>query len=299
MALYLRPTGLAEAVQALGARASTLGQRPLVPLAGATDFYPARVGRAIDDDVLDISSLEELRGIRPAGAEGGPGAGGETGWRIGALATWSELLAAPLPSHFDGLRRAANTIGGPQVQNRGTLVGNVCNASPAADGVPNLLCLGAQVELVSIAGSRSVPVDAFVTGNRRTARRADELVTGLFVPGPHGETRSGFLKLGSRHSLVISIAMVAGVLVLDERGRVADARVAVGACSPAALRLPALEERLTGQACVPGLGSLVEPTDLAPLDPIDDVRGSAAYRLQAVEVLLRRLLAELCEDRRA
>src|SRR4029079_5836969 len=131
------------------------------------------------------------------------------GWQIGALATWTDLVEAPLPPLFDGLKAAALAIGGLHIPARGTVVGNVCNASPAADGLPNLLALDAQVELTARGAARIVPIGEFVTGNRRTVRGPEELVPGRFVPAPLPRThvRSTFEKLGSRAYLVISIAM--------------------------------------------------------------------------------------------
>ena len=115
-----------------------------------TDFYPARVGRPVDENILDISGIAALRGIL-----GRPG-----GWRLGATTTWGELIAADLPPLFDGLKQAAREVGGRQIQNAGTIAGNLCNASPAADGVPPLLALDAAVELASRTGSRNVPLSA-------------------------------------------------------------------------------------------------------------------------------------------
>lgn len=204
---------------------------------------------------------------------------------IPALATWSDLAATTVHPLFDGLRQAALQIGGRQIQNAGTLVGNVCNASPAADGIPALLALDAAVELASLGGCRRVPLQAFILGPRRTARRPDELVTGVSFPARPGQSR--FLKLGGRAYLVISIAMVAITLDTDAAGCVTQAGVAVGACGPVAQRLPALEAALLGQRPAP---ALVRPEHLAPLSPIDDVRASAAYRLEAVQTLLRRAL---------
>ena len=278
---YLRPTGLHEALDALAAGGP--GGEPWVVVAGATDHYPARVGRAPVEDVLDVTSIARLRGITAV----------DGGWRIGALATWTDLVEADLPPLFDGLRAAALAVGGLQIQARGTVVGNVCNASPAADGMPNLLAMDAQVELSSRTGARIVPVGMFVTGNRRTARRPDELVTGLYVPAmlPDTTVRSAFEKLGSRAYLVISIAMVAAIAEIDAAGRVARARVAVGACSEVAQRLPALEAALAdvpARDAAASLDELVRPQHLDGLRPIDDVRGSAAYRREAALELVRR-----------
>ena len=231
---YLRPRRLEEAVAALADGSVTV-------LAGGTDLYPARVGRgpgqAGDDDILDISALTELRGIADAGEH----------FRIGALATWTDLLRKPLPPVFAALKAAAREVGGMQIQNAGTLAGNLCNASPAADGVPPLLALDAEVELASRDGRRRLPLDAFILGNRKTARRSDELVTAILVPKPSARARSSFLKLGARKYLVISIAMVATTLDFDAKGRIATARIAVGSCAARAHRLPAVEAALTGQ----------------------------------------------------
>jgi CO/xanthine dehydrogenase FAD-binding subunit len=271
MGAYLRPSRLEDALTALA--------RPHVVLAGGTDFYPARVGRTIDEDVLDIAGIAVLRGI----------SADATGWRLGATTTWSELLEADLPPLFDGLKRAAREIGGRQIQNAGTLAGNLCNASPAADGVPCLLALDAEIELAGPAGRRLLPLRHFITGVRRTALAAGELVVAIHVPRPVHEARSAFLKLGTRRYLVISIAMAAATLEIAD-GRVASARVAVGACSPVAERLPALEAALAGAPLDARLVERVAVAHLAPLSPIDDVRGSAAYRSDAVVTVLRRLL---------
>ena len=278
---FLRPARLDEALGALAAGGP--GGDPWVIVAGATDHYPARVGRAPDEDVLDVTAIRRLHGIQAV----------DGGWRIGALATWSEVADADLPPLFDGLRAAARTIGGRQIQERATVVGNVCNASPAADGMPNLLGLDAQVELSSGMGARIVPIGSFVTGNRRTVRRADELVTSLYVPAPLPGTtvRSGFEKLGSRAYLVISIAMVACVIEVDGSGRIARARVAVGACSEVAQRLDALEAQLVGMPAAASTAAVVTGEHIAALRPIDDVRGSAAYRRDVAGELVRRALA--------
>ena len=271
MGAYFRPSRLEDALTALA--------RPYVVLAGGTDFYPARVGRAIDEDVLDISGIAVLRGISADAA----------GWRLGATTTWSELFEADLPPLFDGLKQAAREVGGRQIQNAGTLAGNLCNASPAADGVPCLLALDAEIELAGPAGRRLLPLQQFITGVRRTALTRDELVVAVHVPKPNHAARSAFVKLGTRRYLVISIAMAAATLEIAD-GRVASARIAVGACSPVAERLPGLEAALAGAPLDAHLADRVAVAHLAPLSPIDDVRGSAAYRSDAVVTVLRHLL---------
>ncbi len=273
MGLYLRPASL-EAALAL------MAERPRTVLAGGTDHFPARVTQAPDEDVLDITGLPGLRRIERRGA----------GWWLPCLATWSDLIAANLPAAFAGLQQAARQVGGVQVQNAATVLGNVCNASPAADGIPCLLALDAAVELASCRGGRVVPLEQFVLGPRQTARAPDELALGLHIPAPAEPARGVFLKLGARRYLVISIVMVAAVADFRSDGRIRQARVAVGACSPAARRLPTLEHALAGR--FPD-AALVRPEHLAPLAPIDDVRGSAAYRGAAALELVRRAVAAL------
>jgi CO/xanthine dehydrogenase FAD-binding subunit len=210
-----------------------------------------------------------------------------SGWRLGATTTWSDVIEAELPPLFDGLKQAAREVGGRQIQNAGTIGGNLCNASPAADGVPCLLALDAEVE---IAGQQ--PLARFITGSRRTALMAGELVIAVHVPRPQHAARSAFLKLGARRYLVISIVMAAVTLECAD-GVVADARVAVGACAPVAHRLPLLEAALRGAPCDASLVERRDPSHFDALAPIDDLRGSAAYRNDAVMTLLHRLLLSL------
>ena len=275
MSIYLRPAGLDDALAALA-------NAKLTVLAGGTDFYPARVGKPIDDDILDISAIASLRGIRDEGNH----------WRIGATTTWSDIIAAELPPLFDGLNLAAREIGGVQIQNAGTLAGNLCNASPAADGVPPLLALDARVEIADTGGSTSVALADFILGNRKTLLRPEQLLSAILIPKPVHPARSHFVKLGARKYLVVSIVIVAATLEV-EAGRVRTARVVVGAASAVAQRLPLLEAALIGERCDASLDQHVKAEHLAPLAPIDDVRASRDYRLDAGLTLLRRVLSQL------
>ncbi|MGE3305454.1 MAG: xanthine dehydrogenase family protein subunit M [Rhizobiaceae bacterium] len=251
-------------------------------LAGGTDFYPAQGARPIRDNVLDINGLDELRGIREE-------SGGVT---IGGRTTWTDIVRASLPPAFDGLKLAAREVGAIQIQNTGTVAGNLCNASPAADGVPPLLTLDAEIVLRSRRGERRIPLQNFIQGNRRTDRQPDELLVAVHIPSAAAAGRSSFLKLGARRYLVISIAMAAVRLVTDAAGRIEDVAIAVGACSAVAQRLPALEQALFGHVLDESIAAVIEPQHLAPLQPIDDVRGSAAYRHAAArEIVARALLA--------
>ena len=271
--MYLRPATLRQACEALASG-------PHAVLAGGTDHYAGPARR--DVPLLDLTAIAELRGIR-ADARC---------WRLGATTTWTEVIEAPLPPLFRALKLAAREVGGVQIQNAGTVAGNLCNASPAADGVPALLALDASVELADASSVRVLKVEDFVLGPRRTALRPGELVTAVLVPKPAHAARSHFAKLGARRYLVISIAMVAIVLE-TERGVIRAARVAVGACSPVARRLAALESALVGETLADDLGTIVRAEHLSGLQPIEDVRASAEYRLDAAQTLVRRALDEL------
>jgi len=238
--------------------------------------------------ILDITRIPELKGITVA----------DDAVAIGGATTWSELVAADLPSGFDGLKAAAREVGSVQIQNRGTIAGNLCNASPAADGVPPLLTLDAELELRSSEASRRLPLAEFITGNRKTRLQPGELVTGIRIPRRLSEGHSSFLKLGSRRYLVISIVSVAVLLLPDRQDRIAEARIAVGACSAVPLRLPALEAALTGRPFDASIQDAVTAGHAATLTPIDDVRGTAGYRRDAARHLLRQALLA-CVDGRA
>jgi CO/xanthine dehydrogenase FAD-binding subunit len=285
MTAYHQPWTIAEAIDLL------IRDPSLRIVAGATDIYPEAVsgsvwGKArLTEPLLDLSRIAHLRGIVDDGAW----------WSIGATTTWTDIIEADLPPLFDGLKVAAREIGGVQIQNRGTIGGNVCTASPAGDSIPCLLALDAKVELMGEDGIRIVPLQEFITGRRTLARKPNEIVKGLRIPEAKG--RGHFLKLGARQYLVISIAMVAGTFEVDQHfGTVKSARIAVGACSPVAQRLPQLEARMVDRP----LGDVLPlASDLAHLTPIDDVRATGAYRQAAALQLVNDLIAKAAEGARA
>ncbi len=269
---YANPATLAKALE-------LMSQHDISVVAGGTDFYPARAGRTVDEPVLDLTGLSELGNI---------GASGDR-IRIGALATWTEIAHAALPDGCRALQQAAVEVGGRQIQNVGTIGGNLCNSSPAADGVPPLLLVDASVELMSVSGVRTLRLEEFLVGYRRTALRSDELLTAVLIPREATGGHSAFIKFGSRRHLVISIVMAGARLVVADDGTIADARVAVGACSPVAERLEALEQDLLGLAAGEAAGCVAN-RHLEMLSPIDDVRASADYRRTAARVLVKRAL---------
>ncbi|MDN2583582.1 xanthine dehydrogenase family protein subunit M [Aquibium sp. ELW1220] len=275
MPRYARPSTPDEAIALLAEGGWTI-------LAGGTDFYPAQGARPIRDDILDIGAIEALRGIREDKGD----------IVIGAATSWTEIVRARLPMAFDALKAAAREVGSVQIQNTGTIAGNLCNASPAADGVPALLVLDAEVELASTRGIRRLPLRDFVLGNRRTARAADELVTAIRVPTASAAGRSSFFKLGARRYLVISIAMAAVRVETDLQGRIARCAIAVGACSAVARRLERLEADLVGRPADAAALGVIGERHFDGLAPIDDVRASAVYRMEAAREIVGRALAD-------
>jgi CO/xanthine dehydrogenase FAD-binding subunit len=271
--MYARPSDLEDALGLLAESGARV-------IAGATDIYPGAGERPLQGDYVDVSKISALRGVTFHSA----------GVRIGATTTWTDIVRADLPPAFDALKVAARDIGAVQIQNRGTIAGNLCNASPAADGAPPLLILDAEVELASRRGTRRLALDVFINGARSTLLAPDEMMTAVVTPLPASTIRSAFFKLGARRYLVISIVMVAVALDVVE-GIVRDARIAVGACSVVAQRMREAERLLIGAHAGPDLGRSIEAKDLVRLSPIDDVRASADYRSDAALTLVRRAVA--------
>lgn len=262
----VRPRSLEQALRLLQDRPG------LVPMAGCTDLYvQMNAGTLRARHFIDLHPLDELRGIAVHG---------ET-LAIGALTTYREVVASPLVrSWVPMLADAARLVGGPQVQNRGTLGGNVANGSPAGDTLPVLAVAEAVVVLASADGLRRVPFGEFYTGYRATVRGAQELIAAFELPRVPGQ--QWFRKVGTRAAQAISKVVFAGV-----RGDGA-LRVAVGSVAPTVVRLPATEATLlAGLPIDLGVGTLA-----SEIAPIDDPRSTAAYRLRVAQNLLRRFWAE-------
>jgi CO/xanthine dehydrogenase FAD-binding subunit len=268
----LRPSSWEEA---LALKAAHPGARPI---AGGTDLMvELNFDRARPEAILDLNGVREL----DAWSEH------DGGLRIGASVSYTRLIA-DLADRLPGLAIAARTVGSPQIRNRGTLGGNLGTASPAGDGLPPLYAMDAEVEVASVRGARRLPVAEFVTGPKRTALEPDELIAAVHVPAAAGPQQ--FAKIGTRNAMVIAVCSVAVCLWEDER-RVA---VCIGSSGPTPLRAPDAEAfagTLDWGAPLPDraaarFGELVR--DAA--QPIDDVRGTAAYRRHALTVLARRTL---------
>jgi xanthine dehydrogenase small subunit len=261
----LQPRSLQDALRMLRDDA------PLIPLAGATDLYVAlNFGTLEGTRFLNLWALAPLRRITLRNGT----------LRVGALATYSALLRSRLVRrHLPILASAAREVGGMQIQNRGTLGGNVANGSPAGDTLPVLAVAEAVVVLRSLDAERRVPFNEFYTGYRATVRRPDELIVAFEVPPVEG--RQWFRKVGTRAAQAISKIVIAAV-------RGTHPRIALGSVAPTVIRLSGVEEALSTGT---GLEEAMRRLD-DDIRPIDDLRSTAAYRRDVAANLLRRFWAE-------
>lgn len=274
------PTRL-EAAYALLADASASWRA----LAGGTDLMVQMTGEIGEppERVLDIWALDELRGIAVE----------SDALVIGALATYTELRRSPLVAEFvPALAEAAATIGAAQIQNRGTLGGNIANASPAGDTLPVLLALGAEIVLGSVAGERTVPADEFWTGYRTTARRPDELVVRIRVPLASDRVVR-FRKIGTRRAQAISkVVMALAWRSATDDGPWTDVRLALGSVAPTTIRAAGAESVLEGARPTRETADAAAGALTAELQPIDDVRSTADYRRTVAGRVLHRLIRD-------
>ena len=284
---FLQPSNWAEALAARAAEPAAL------PVAGGTDVmvelnFDARRPPAL----LDLSRIGELRDWSPSAGQ----------LRLGAGVTYTRLITE-LGGMLPGLALAARTVGSPQIRNRGTVGGNLGSASPAGDCHPPLLAAGAQVEVASVRGTRLIPAEDFYTGVKRSALAPDELIAAVLVPLPSGPEQ--FSKIGTRNAMVIAVAAFS--LALHPASRTVG--TGIGSAAPTPMRAREAERFLAAALEEEGLwesrGPVPEPVaaEFARLvrgaaQPIDDVRGTAAYRLHALSVMARRTLAWAWSDYR-
>lgn len=273
----LTPATLDEALQMLSDNAPHV-----TPIAGGTNVVVnLRKGAHCDEFLVDVSHLPELRGIKLD--EGMVVVGGGT--------IVAELLASPLiETYGKPLHEAAVVFANPLVRNRATVAGNIVDASPAADLVPALMALKADVELSSSQGARRVPLCDFIVGVNQTLRRPDELLVSVRWPVPPAGAHGGFIKLALRKGTACSVISAAVQVQCDADHVCTKAQVVLGAVATTAIHVPAAEEALVGH--VLDKESIVRAgrEAYAAAKPIDDVRSGAAYRKQMADVLVRRLL---------
>jgi CO/xanthine dehydrogenase FAD-binding subunit len=259
-----------------------LGEGGWTPIAGGTDLMVRITGEIGEPParVLDIWHLDELRGITLR----------DGSLVMGALTTYTELRRSDLvTSRLPVLAEAAATIGAAQIQNRGTIGGNIVNASPAGDTLPVLLATDARIVVGGARGERSIAATDFWTGYRTTARAEDELVLRVEVPLPAGRTE-WFRKVGTRRAQAISKVVMALAWVTDGSGAWADVRVACGSIAAVPLRLPEVESVLEGAVIDPQVADRARVAVEASIRPIDDVRSTADYRREVSGRILARAL---------
>lgn len=261
----LAPRSLREALRMLR------DEQPLVPLAGCTDVYVnLNFGTLPAKRFLDLWPLDDLRKIRLS----------DGALSIGALATYTEIIRSPIVRRrLPILAAAAREIGGAQIQNRGTLGGNVANGSPAGDTLPVLAVADAVLVLASAAGERRVPFNSFYTGYRQSVLRTDELIVAVEVPRVPG--RQWFRKVGTRAAQAISKVVMAGI-----RGE--SPRVALGSVAPTVVRLPMTEAALASGGPIREARYTLE----SEIRPIDDLRSTAEYRRRVSGNLLEQFWSD-------
>lgn len=276
---YVRPRDLTEALDIL-----SQDRVEARPLAGGTDlFVNLRAGKVRPELLVDISQLHELKGIKVDSST----------VKVGAAVCLSDLARSQeLAEHGKLLVKAIKTMGSLQIRNRGTIGGNLANASPAADTAVPLLALGATLELRNRWRVREVPVEDFFLGPGSTVLEADEIITEIGFPT--AKMRKGdFLKLGRRNALAISVASVAVVVEIDLSERTfGDVRIALGAVAPTPIRAASAENTLHGQPISEEVVEQAARLALEDTQPISDVRASADYRKEVVKILLKRALRQ-------
>lgn len=274
-----RPDSLREALALFAAEPGTWK-----PLAGGTDLMVLLdSGKLETRKFVDLQPYSELQGIREE----------KSHFRIGALTTFSQIRRHPvLRKEFGMLCEAAASVGAIAIQNRATIGGNICNASPAADSPPALLAYDAAVELLSEKGSRWLPYKDFHLGYKKTAAMPGEIISAVFLPRTQRTRTTFFRKIGTRKAQAISKVCFAGLAEV-EKHRIRDIRIVFGSVGPTVLRLFKIEDLLRGQ--VPG-SALVEhavASFVSEIVPIDDIRSTAEYRREVSVNLLKEFLLKL------
>lgn len=276
---YIKPKSMVEALDLLGEN----NHGDVKVYAGGTDVIPKIKSRLIRAPkvLIDLKGIPEWDYIQYDEMDG---------LRIGALATISSVAHLPqVRENFGILSQAASSIASTQVQNRGTIVGNICNAVPSADSAPALLCLGAELSCVSSHGERVIHIEDFFTGPNQTALNPDELVKEIRIPNMPPQSKGVYIKLSPRSRMDLAVVGV-GAVVAQDNGLIQDVRIALGAVAPTPMRAKRAEDVLKGEKLRAEM--VMKAADIASEEskPIDDHRASAEYRRMMVEVLVKRAI---------
>jgi CO/xanthine dehydrogenase FAD-binding subunit len=278
---YVLPKTIDEALSIL---AKNKGKARV--LAGGTDLIPQLKSREVEApafvvDLKGIPGLDKISYDKKAGL------------KIGALATITAISqSAVVTDNYPSLAQAAMSMASPQVRNRGTFVGNICSAVPSADSVPALLALGASVNIKGLKGERTVVLDKFFKGPRKTVLKPGELVTEILVPKPASNTRQVYLKLAPRHAMDLAVVGVAAA-GRCEGGVCKDVKIGLGAVAPTPVRAPMAEAMLQGKKITKELIEEAAKNAITQCSPIDDHRASQEYRCDMVYVMTRRALTQV------
>ncbi len=278
---YTSPTSVEEAAAALAANPSAR------VFAGATDVVPQmRSGRIAPEVLIDLKGIEELTSVSADGEK----------WTIGAAAATARLTENDeFSSEFPGLSEAAGLIGSDQVQNRSSLGGNLCNASPAADSVPAMVVNGARAVIAGPNGRRTVDVADVATGPGSTSLGGGEFIVAIEIDRKPANTGDAYLRLIPRTEMDIAVVGAGARVTLDADGVVTSASIALGAVAPTVVRVPDAEAALVGNRIDDATLAAVAAAASAACNPIDDMRGTAEYRTQVAGVLAKRAVAAAAE----
>jgi CO/xanthine dehydrogenase FAD-binding subunit len=274
---FLRPKTLTELIEILADTSGCI-------LAGGTDIIPKmRRAQFMARTLVDISEIDELRFIKMQ----------DHRIQIGSLATHHELANSPILSVYNpALVASALTIGCEQTRNRGTLGGNIANASPAADTIPSLMTFDAIVHLLSKTGERALPLNEFLDSPGKTKLNPGELIHSVSFEPLTGDWGASFLKLGKRNGMAISVVSASAAVVLDPDKRIMKTRLCLGSVASRVVRSPKAEKILMGQYPTEEIIDNAAHACIGDISPISDIRSTAEYRKHAAVVLTRRVLEQ-------
>ncbi|MDG1196921.1 MAG: xanthine dehydrogenase family protein subunit M [Actinomycetota bacterium] len=283
---YASPSSVEEATGVLA------GALSAQVFAGATDVVPQiRAGRKQPEILVDLKGIKELLNVSNEA----------THWRVGAATPTARLTQnSDFSSEFPGLSEAAGLIGSDQIQNRSSLGGNLCNGSPAADSVPAMVVNGVRAVVAGGSGSRTVPVSEIVTGPGKTSLADDEFIVEFEIDHMPAHTGDAYLRLIPRTEMDIAVVGVGVRVTLDDEGKINAADIVLGAVAPTIVRVPEAEAALVGNQINDEILATVSAAASAACNPIDDKRGTIAYRKQVAGVLAKRavlLAAERAAER--
>ncbi len=278
---YYRPETITELKECLSQPGARI-------LAGGTDIVPRmRQGKFSAPILVDTSGVKAMRFIEDQGSE----------IVLGALTTHQEIVDSPLLQNINpALVTAAESIGCQQTRCRGTLGGNIANASPAADSLPPLLIFDATLFLQSLEGERRIPLEEFLFGPGKTDLREGEFIHSISFKPMIGSWGAAFIKVGKRSGMAISVANTAVAVELNDKGKISDIRLALGSVAPTVIRCRKIEQALLGKEPEPALMKEIHKACQEEISPITDIRSSAEYRDHAAEVIIHRALESAVEQ---